>query len=111
MSIGRINTQIQIVQTVTTKDDEGFSEKADVVLASVHAYREGRHGSERWVDLTAFSDCTDLFRFRVIPSLAVTTELSILCGTERFQIISVENIRGRNMYLEVLAKKVVTSHG
>jgi hypothetical protein len=30
----------------------------------------------------------------------------ILCGDDRFEITSVEDVKGRGMYLEVLAKKV-----
>ena len=81
----------------------------DVVVASLRAYREGRHGSEKWANRAAFSEATDLFRFRCIPSFTVTTAHFILCGDERFNIISVENVKGRGMYLEVLAKEVTAS--
>ena len=106
MSFGRMNTLISITQEVVTKDAEGFATKTDNVLASVHAYREGRHGSQKWVNRAAFSEATDLFKFRVIPSLTVTTAYVILCGDERFEITSVEDVKGRGMYVEVLAKKV-----
>ncbi len=35
--------------------------------------------------------------------------MTILCGDERFNITSVENVKGRGMYLEVLAKEVEPS--
>ena len=44
MSFGRMNTPIFIAREVVTKDAEGFATKADQVLVSVFAYREGRHG-------------------------------------------------------------------
>ena len=47
-----------------------------------------------------------MFRFRVIPGLTVTTAYVILCGDDRFEITSVEDVKGRGMYIEVLAKKV-----
>ena len=75
-------------------------------MVSVFAYREGRHGSQKWVNRAAFSEATDLFRFRVIPGLTVTTANVILSGDDRFEIASVEDVKGRGMYLEVLAKKV-----
>ena len=56
-------------------DAEGFKSEKEVTLASVRAYREGRHGSERWANMAAFSEATDLFRFRVIPGVSVTTDL------------------------------------
>ena len=106
MSFGRMNTLISIAQEVVTKDPEGFATKTDNILVSIHAYREGRHGSQKWVNRAAFSEATDLFRIRVIPGLAVTTAHVILCGVDRFEITSVEDVKGRGMYLEVLAKKV-----
>jgi len=101
-----MNTLISISREVVTKDAEGFATKTDHVLASVFAYQEGRHGSQKWANRASFSEATDLFRFRVIPNLAVTTAHVILCGDDRFEITSVEDVKGRGMYLEVLAKKV-----
>ena len=106
MSYGRMNTPISIVQEVVTKDTEGFATKTDNILVSVHAYREGRHSSQKWVNRAAFSEATDLFRFRVIPGLIICAAHVILCGDARFSITSVEDVKGRGMYIEVLAKKV-----
>lgn len=111
MSFGKMNTFIDIVETRKVKDSEGFTSTEDVVLASVRAYREGRHGSERWANLAAFSEATDLFRFRVIPGLSLTTSMFLVCEDGRFDITSVEDVKGRGMYIEVLAKKVVESKG
>ena len=55
MSFGKMNTQIQITQKQVTLDDEGFQMESDVVIADVRAYREGRHGSEKWANRAAFS--------------------------------------------------------
>ena len=111
MSFGRMSRQASIIEEITDKNSEGFASKQDVTLASVPVYREGRHGSERWANLATFSEATDLFRFRTIPDVTVTTCQHILCDGERFDIISVENVGGRGMYIEVLARKVVPSHG
>lgn len=109
MSFGKMNVFIDIVQKKVTTDDEGFKVETDEVLASVRAYREGRHGSEKWANRAAFSSATNLFRFRVIPGLEVTPDMVIVCGEERFQISSVEDVKGRGMYLEVLAEEVKAS--
>ena len=106
MSFGRMNTLISIAREVVTKDMEGFATKTDEVIAPVFAYREGRHGSQKWVNRATFSEATDLFRFRVIPGLTVTTANVIQCGDDHFEITSVEDVKGRGMYIEVLAKKV-----
>jgi head-tail adaptor len=101
-----MNTLISIVREVVTKDAEGFATKTNQVVSSVFAYREGRHGCQKWVNRAAFSEATDLFRFRVIPGMTVTTANVVLSGDDRFDITSVEDVKGRGMYIEVLAKKV-----
>lgn len=111
MSFGKMNAFVDIVEQRKMLDSDGFSSMQDVVVASVRAYREGRHGSEKWANMAAFSEATDLFRFRVIPGLTVTTTMTLVCGDERFQITSVENVKGRGMYLEVMAKAVNPSSG
>ena len=109
MSFGKMNKQIQITQKQIALDDEGFQTVNDVVLARVRAYREGRHGSEKWANRAAFSEATDLFRFRTIPNMKVTTDMRILCDGSVFEITSVEDVKGRGMYVEVLAKEVEPS--
>ena len=106
MSFGRMNTLISITREVVMKDAEGFATKTDEVIASVFAYREGRHGSQKWVNRATFSEATDLFRFRVIPGLTVTTANVIQCGDDHFEITSVEDVKGRGMYVEALARRV-----
>ena len=111
MSFGRMNTLISIAREVVTKDAEGFATKTDQILFSLFAYREGRHGSQKWVNRAAFSEATDLFRFRAIPGLTVTTEHVILCDGERYEITSVEDVKGRGMYIEALAERIEAAHG
>lgn len=111
MSFGKMNTSIDIIEQRKVLDDDGFSSMQDAVVASVRVYREGRHGSERWANMATFSEATDLFQFRAIPGLTVTTAMTLVCGGERFQITSVEDVKGRGMYIEVMAKAVNSSSG
>lgn len=83
MGLGQMNGFADIVKTKQVKDSEGFTHSEDEVLASVRVYREGRHGSERWANLAAFSEATDLFRFRCIPGLTVTTDQFLVCDDSR----------------------------
>lgn len=109
MSFGKMNTFIDIVQKVTVKDSEGFSTETDMIIASVRAYRERRHGTEKWANRATFSVATDLFRFRCIPGVTVTTAMVVVCDSELFEITSVEDVKNRGMYIEVLAKEVKPS--
>lgn len=109
MSFGKMNQFITIYKKTITIDAEGFQKEKEVEVAKVRAYREGRHGSERWTNLAAFSDATELFRFRVIPKTTITEDMVIVSGGERFEIESVENVKGKNRYLEVLCREVKAS--
>lgn len=111
MSIGKMNTFIDIGIFKNAKDAEGFASSVYEGVASVRAFREGRHGSQRWANLAAFSDATDLFRIRVIPGINITTDYVLFCGGEKYDIVSVEDVRGRGMYLEIMARKVVATRG
>ena len=106
MSFGKMNSFIDIISIENVIDEEGFSEKVENVFASVRAYKEDRHGNRMWANMAAFSEATTLFRFRKIPNVDITTKLYILHEGIRYDIVSVENVRERGMYIEVMAKKV-----
>ena len=111
MGLGLMNKKAQLCILTNTIDSEGFSDSTVEVLAEIRVFVEGRHGSERWANLAAFSEATELFRFRKLPNITVTTKHYILYEGERYDILSVDDVKGRNMYIEVLAKKVVASNG
>ena len=106
MSFGKMNTPIDIIETKKVKDKDGFVVTTDVVVASIRAYREERHGNTFWANRAAWSKATSLFQFRVIPNLTITTAMKIGCGDEKFKITSIENVRSKGMYIEVLAEKM-----
>ncbi|GHU82613.1 hypothetical protein FACS1894196_1210 [Clostridia bacterium] len=106
MSFGKMNSFVQILSSAPVKDAEGFVTPRDNVLASVRAYKEERHGNEKWANMAAFSTATALFRFRKIPGVAVDPTIYILCGGARYRVISAEDVRGRGMYVEALAEKL-----
>ena len=109
MSFGKMNQSIQIIAITPAKDAEGFAVQGDSVIASVRAYKEDRHGSVAWKNRAAFSTATALFRFRKIPGVTVTPSLYIVCGGERYKILSAEDMKCRGMYIEVLTERVVPS--
>jgi len=107
MSFGKMNTLISIISTEPAKDADGFVTTGDRVLASIRAYKEERHGNEAWKNRAAFTSATAMFRFRKIPNVQITTSLTIACADERYNIISVEDVKGRGMYMEVLCERLV----
>ena len=106
MSYGKMNCFIDILSTQPTKDSEGFVTTGDMVLASVRAYKENKHSSERWANRTAFSEATVLFRFRVIPGVTIDTKLVISDAEGRYNVLSAEDVRRRGMYIECLCERI-----
>lgn len=111
MSFGSMDKTAMLAEVRAGTDGEGFATKQVTVLATFRVYREGRHGSYRWANLAAFSEATDLFRFRSLPNITVEPGQLLLCDGDRFCILSVEDVKSRGMYIEVLARKVVPEHG
>ena len=111
MSFGKMNKPAEILEKQVMTDPEGFPNGYETLLAVTRVYREGRHGSVRWANLAAFSEATDLFRMRKIPYVTIKPGQIIVLGNDRFEILSVEDVKGRGMYLELLAKKVVPVNG
>ncbi|MGD6776316.1 head-tail adaptor protein [Sutcliffiella horikoshii] len=111
MSLGKMNVLIEIYSTISVKDDEGFTTEEEQLLTSMRAYKESRHGSEAWKNRASFSEASSLFRFRRPRGFELTTDLVIGCKGERYNILSVEDIKERGMYVEVLAEKITGSKG
>ena len=106
MSLGKLNTFIDIITTAPTKDAEGFVTHGDNILASVRAYKEVKNAAEKWANMAQFSAANAIFRFRKIPSLTVTPQMVITDTDGRYKILSVDDLRGRGMYVEAVCEKV-----
>ncbi len=105
MALGRMTIPAVIKRDTLTKDAEGFSTRTATTVFAARVWREGRHGSQRWANLAAFSEATDLFRLR---DVGVTVKVGdyIEVGSDRWNILSVEKVKGRGVYLELLAAHV-----
>jgi head-tail adaptor len=105
VSFGKMNSFIEIISTIPQKDAEGFAVAGDTVVANVRAYFEPKNSTEKWRSNAAFAEASALFRFRAIPGVMIDSTLFILHNGERYRIVSAEDVRGRGMYIEVLAAK------
>ena len=104
MSFGKMNTRIDIIDTVSAKDDEGFSSKGEEIIASVRAYKDDQHGSRKWANMAAYTKANATFQIRKIPDVYIEPGMLIRWDTVEYKIISVENIRG--IYIEIAAEKI-----
>lgn len=111
MSFGKMNQRIDILAPTSITDSEGFQSKELRLVVSVRAFREGRHGSSAWANRAAFTHASDLFRIRKPATAIDETMLIRTSGGELFEIDSVEDVRGRGRYLEILASSTRAEGG
>ncbi len=105
MSYGKMNSRIDILSTAPLRDNEGFVTQGEHIVLSLRAYKEDRRGTTKWANMAAFTTATTLFRIRKPAKVHIDTSLYIRHGDERYNILSVENVRERGLYLEILAEK------
>ena len=98
-----MNAFIEIISTEPLKDADGFVNHGETVLASVRAYFEQRNSTEKWRNMSQSSEVDALFRMRCIPGIMLTNRHAVLCNEKRYNIYSVENVKNRGMYIEILA--------
>jgi len=111
MSFGKMREFIDIIDIQYSTDKDGFQVREEIPVASVRAYVEKRNGSEKWANRAAFSQSDWLFVFRAVPGIDVAASLRVRYKGELFDITSVEDVRGRGMYWEVLATMIDESEG
>ena len=80
------------------------------VIASVRAYFEPRNTTEKWANRAVLKEASALFRFRYMPAVKIDSSMVIDCLGERYNVVSVENVRQKNMYCEVTGK-LEDTHG
>ena len=111
MSFGKMKSVIEVFETTLIKDAEGFTTEQDQPVLGVRAYKEEQRGNEAWKNRASFTSANALFQFRKPPSISITTKHFIMCDDIRYNIVSVEDIRNKGMYIEVLAKTITGSKG
>ena len=109
MSYGKMTVPIVISRVYYSKDADGFRTEMKEPVASVRAYFEPKNATEKWENRTVLKEASALFRFRRIPDLRIDASMVIDCIGEQYNIITVENVRQRDMYYEVIGKVVEPS--
>ena len=104
---GDLRTKITLQKPTITKAAGGAQVVTWSTIATVWAKWINVHGSEVWQSqaVQAVSPATVLIRYRA----DVDASCSILKGTERYEIVSPDNIQERNEYLELKVKRATGS--
>ena len=106
MSFGKMTVPIIFYKVRYVKDKDGFTVPCEEPVLSVRAYFEPRNTTEKWTNRAVLKEASALFRFRYVPNLRIDTSMVIDCLGERYNIVSVENVRQKNMYYELIGKAV-----
>ena len=102
---------IKIISVKWDKDEDGFRTAEETTVACVHAKKEDKNVTERWRNRTVLQDAVCIFTLRRIPDIEITSDMFIDCNAVRYNILSVENVRQRNMYIQCICGKEVTPDG
>ena len=110
MSYGKMTVPIIISRIHYMKDADGFTTPYEEPVASVRAYFEPRNTTEKWTNRAVLKEASALFRFRFLPNVRIDSTMVIYCLGERYNIVSIENARQKNMYYEVVGR-LEDTHG
>lgn len=104
MRIGDLRHRITLQKYNETTDDEGFSTQEWQDIATVWASVENLFGREYWQAAAIQAENTVKFIIRYRKD--VTTDMRIQFQGQQYEIISIDNIKYKNEYIEIKAKEV-----
>jgi SPP1 family predicted phage head-tail adaptor len=101
---GELRTVIQIQKSTTTKDSGGFIHQSWDTIATVRCKWVNVHGQE--AILANAQQAKDMANVTLRYRSDINVTLAILKDSLRYQIISVDNIRERNEYMELTVQRM-----
>ncbi len=102
--ISSLSTPVRIVEPLYGKDPDGFQTVSERTIAEILCRMEVKNATERWSNRADLREASSIFTFRSIPGMTITTRMVLMHGDDRYDILSVEDIRGRGMYTQIVAK-------
>ena len=101
---GEMRTKITLQARTVSEDAGGFETPTWSTIATVWSKWINVHGSEAWTaqSVQAEQPATVTIRYKS----GIDTTCSVLKGLERFEIVSIDDIRERHEYLELKVRRV-----
>lgn len=101
---GELNKEVSIQSRTNTVDAGGAQVVTWTTAATVWAKWVNVHGSESWAaqSIGAEAPATVTIRYRT----GVDTTCAVLIGTDRYEIVSIDDIQMRHEYLELKVRKM-----
>lgn len=104
MKIGDLRNRITLQKYIETTDEEGFSTQEWQDVATVWASVENLYGREYWQAATVQAENTVKFIIRYRKE--IDNAMRINFQDKLHNIISIDNIKYKNEYIEIKAKEV-----
>lgn len=104
MEIGALNKRITFQQLKTTINENGFDVEEWLDVKSVWAAVSNLHSKEYFEAAAVQMENTVKFTIRYLPTL--DTSMRILFNNTLYNIISVDNIKYRNRFVEIKGLEV-----
>lgn len=104
MKIGDLRHRITLQKYISTIDEEGFTTQTWQDVATVWAAVENLYGREYWEAATIQAENTVKFTIRYRKDLS--SDMRIKFQGQHYEIISIDNIKYKNEYIEIKAKAV-----
>ena len=95
----------------TEIDDEGIEVNKWSIVNELWCSVENRSGSQKWGEGRYDSEVTTLFTYWWVPGVEITPAMRLRYRGDPYDIISVDNIRGENIEVEIRASKKDRAQG
>lgn len=104
MKIGSLNKRITIQRFEVIVNENGFEEEKWIDVKTVWAGVSNLYGREFFEAAAVQMENTVKFTLRYLPG--IDTTMRILFNNTHYNILSVDNIKYRNRFVEIMAAEV-----
>ena len=101
---GELRTPVTLQSRTNATDLGGFNSPSWSTIAAVWAKWVGVHGSEAWTAQTVQAESAATVTIRYLAG--IDTTCSLLLGSDRYEIVSIDDIQMRHEYLELKVKRM-----
>lgn len=101
---GDLRTQIILQERTVSTETGGYQVPAWVTIATVWSKWVNVHGQESWVAQSVGAEAAATVTIRYRDD--VDTTCAVLKGSDRFEIVSIDDIQERHEYMELKVKRI-----
>lgn len=102
--VSDLRTPITIIEPKFGKDPEGFPTYSETIQAETLCRMEVKNATEKWTQRADLKDASAVLTFRTIPGVTVTRFMLVQIGDDLYEILNVEDVRGRGMYTQIIVR-------